>query len=284
MPQEEDEVNPVDEYMEQKKTAAQRRREDDLALVQQWQQQDQAGQVDPNLTAQLMQRFEPVRRAAQNKYKAALTGPGFDTKSRTLMIDSFRSFDPTRGASPSTHMTGNLRRLYRENLQQQSVQNTEADAGLFGPMDVAHAELEDELGRAPTPEEHFQRMNESLPAKKRIDMNRFQQVQQRRGGAVLSSGFESNPEAPVQLQHQQALQQQNLDLLPYDLDEQETAVYNHLFGRGGQKATTSTNVIANRLGISAPSVSRLRKRVAQKAGVTEQQLSAGRKPRAPNAK
>jgi len=272
--------NPVDDYMETKKTAAQKRHEADIDLVRQWQQQDQSGQVDPTLTEQLMQRFEPVRRAAQNKYKAALTGPGFDTKSRTLMIDSFRSFDPTRGAVPTTHMTNQLRRLYRENLQQQSVQNTEADAGLFGPMDQTHAELQDELGRDPTLEEHFQRMNETLPAKKRIDLKRFQQVQQRRGGSVLSSGFESNPEAPIQLQHQQALQRQNVDLLPYDLDPQETQVYNQLFGRG-QRPTTSTNAIATRLGVSAPTVSRVRKRIAEKAGVTEEQLSAGRKRRAP---
>jgi DNA-directed RNA polymerase specialized sigma subunit len=167
-----------------------------------------------------------------------------------------------------------MRRLYRENLQQQPVQNTEADASMFGPMDTARAELMDELERDPYPQEVMQRMNETLPFQKRIDLPRFQQLQTRRGGTALASSFESNPTSfQVQAEHQ------NLDLLPYDLTNQELQVYNHLFGRGGQRASTSTNAIAKRLGTSAPTVSRLRKAIALKAGVTEEQLAARRNPR-----
>lgn len=278
-----DDVNPVDDYLELKKTAAQRRKEDDIGLLTQWQEQDRAGAVDPKLTEQLFQRFEPVRRSAENKYKAQLTSPGFDTKSRTLMVDAWRSWDPSKGGAPVTHMTNTLRRLYRENLQQQSVQNTEAEAGLFGKIDRAQAELTDELGRDPSEDEMLGRINEYLPRKKAIDLPRLQQVQARRGGTVVSSAFESAPEGAPQTQYQQQLEQQQLDLLPYDLDDQELSVYNHLFGRGGQKATTSTNEIARRMGVSAPTISRLRKRVAKKANITEEQLAAGRKKRTPRS-
>lgn len=279
MPRRKTKVNPIDDYFSERQKVAAKRRQEDIDMLSQWQEQDRAGKVDPKLTTQLMQRFEPVRRSAQNKYKAQLTGPGFDTKSRTLLVDAMRSYDPSKGAAPSTHLTTNLQRLYRENLQQQSVQNTEAEAGLFGHMDRAKSELADELGRDPEENEILGRVNEFLPAKRRIDLPRFQQVQQRRGGSVLSSSFESNPETPEQVQHQTALQSQKLDLLPYDLNEQELAVYNHLFGRGGQRATTSTGAIAKKIGVSAPTVSRLRKAIAQKAGVTEQQLAQGRNPR-----
>lgn len=282
MSEKKDDVNnPVDDYLETKKLAAQRRREDDIALIKQWQDQDRTGQVDPTLSEQMFQRFEPVRRSAANRFKAPLTGPGFDTKSRTLMVDAWRSYDPNRGAAPVTHMTNTLRRLYRENLQGQSVQNTEAEAGLFGKIDRARSELSDELGRDPTEEETLGRINEYLPKKKAIDLPRLQQVQQRRGGTVVSSAFESLPEGAPPIQHQQQLEQQRLDLLPYDLDDQELAVYNHLFGRGGQKPTTSTNEIAQRMGVSAPTISRLRRRIAVKANVTEDQLAASRKPRKP---
>jgi DNA-directed RNA polymerase specialized sigma subunit len=272
--------DPIDDYLEKKeKTAAQRRSGEDVNLVTQWQQQAAAGAPDPALTEQLYKRFEPVRRNAQNKYKAQLTGPGFDTKARTIMAESWKNWDPTRGASPTTHMTNNLQRLYRENLQQQSVQNTEADAGYFGHMDTADAELQDELGRDPDDNELVGRMNELMPAKKRIDAARLQQLRQRKGGSVISSSFESNPEGPSVAATQAHAEAQNLDLLPYDLDDRELSVYNHLFGRGGQRATQSTNTIAKKLGVSAPTVSKLRKSILQKAGVTEGQLKASKKPR-----
>ena len=269
-------MNPVDEYFELKKQAASKRREEDIQLVTEWQRQHQLGQVDPTLQEAVFNRFEPVRRAAVSRYKAPLTPAGFDTKSRTLMAEALRSWSPTGGAAPSTHITNHMRRLYRENLQQQAVQNTEADAGLFGHMDTAKSELMDELGRSPMPHEVVQRMNERLPAKRRIDLPRFQQLESRRGGTALSSSFESNP-----ISYQSQVAQQNLDLLPYDLNQQERQVYNHLYGRGGQKSTTSTNTIAKRMGVSAPTISRLRKSIAMKAGVTEDQLSLSKKPRKP---
>lgn len=267
-------VNPVDDYLEAAKLANANRKEDDATLVMQWQQQRAAGQVDPKLQQQVFGRFEPVRRAAVSKYMAPLTPPGFQTKSRTLLAEALGSWSPTGGAAPATHVTNQMRRLYRENLQQQSVQNTEADAGMFGPMDSARTDFMDEFEREPTRQELLTRMNEMLPAHKRIDDVRFQQLQSRRGGTALASGFESNPTSF----HVQA-ESQNLDLLPYDLNQQELQVYNHLFGKGGQRATTSTNTIASRMGLSAPTISRIRKGIATKAGVTDAQLASGRKSR-----
>jgi len=267
-------VDPLDDYFEAKKLAAANRKDEDANLVTQWQQQRAAGQVDPVLQQQVFSRFEPVRRAAVAKYMAPLTPPGFQTKSRTLLAEALGSWSPTGGAAPATHVVNQMRRLYRENLQQQSVQNTEADAGMFGPMDVARTDFMDEFEREPTQQELLTRMNEMLPQNKRIDAVRLQQLQSRRGGTALASGFESSPTSF----HVQA-ENQNLDLLPYDLNNQELQVYNHLFGRGGQKATTSTNTIASRMGVSAPTVSRVRRGIAMKAGVTDEQLSLGRKSR-----
>ena len=266
-------VDPVDDYLEAKKTAAARRREDDVNMVTEWQKQRAAGNVDPVLHEQLFKRFEPVRRKAVGKYRAPLTGPGFDVKSRTLMAEALGSWSPQGGAAPVTHITNTMKRLYRENLQQQSIQHTEGDAGLFGKMDQAKAELEDELERDPSHDELLGRMNELLPAHRRIDAQRLQQLQTRRGSAALASGLESNP-----MQYQSQLERQKLDMLPYDLNPQETQVYNMLMGRGG-KAVTSTNAIASRMGVSAPTVSRIRKAIALKAGVTEDQLAATRKQR-----
>lgn len=268
--------DPVDDYIELKKTAAQRRKEEDVNLLTQWQQQNTAGTVDPNLTGQLLSRFKPIQQNAINQYKSPLTGPGINTKARTLVLEGMKSWDPARGGAPSTHITNQLRRLYRENLQQQSVQNTEADAGLFGGMDTASAELTDELGRDPTNQELHTRVNEALPAHRKVDLGRMEQAQSRRRKTVSASNFESNP----QTMHQQ-LEQQKLEMLPHDLDEQETQVYNNLFGKGGARASTSTNTIARRMGVSAPTISRLRKRILTKAGVTEDQLAATRKPRKP---
>lgn len=264
--------NPVDEYLSEREKVSSKLKIDDTELVKQWQAQNQSGQVDPVLQEQVFSRFEPVRRAAVSKYKAPLTPAGFDTKSRALLASALTSWDPNRGAAPATHITGEMRRLYRENLQQQSVQNTEADAGLFGTMDAARTEFIDEFDRDPTPEEHLVRMNEMLPKNKRINAERFKQVQSRRGGVALSSGFEATP-----MSTQISLEKQTLEMLPYQLNDQEKNVYNHLFGRGGARATESTNEIAAKLGLSPSKVSRLRKSIAMKAGVHEEHLTSKRR-------
>lgn len=262
--------DPIDNYEEAKKTAAQRRREDENNLAVQWQQQlNQTGQPDPDLTAQLMRGLGATRRAAINKYKSPLAGPGFDTDADNLIIEGIKTFNPQAGASLNTHVTNQLKRLHRRNLQHQSVRSTEHDAAVFGQADVAKAELMDELGRDPTDQELHARINEMLPGNRQVDYGRFQTAMSRRAGTIQSSAFESNPQ-----EFHAQLQQQNLEMLPYELNQQQLQVYNHIFGKGGQKATQSTGDIARLMGISEPAVSRHRKAILAKAGVTDDQLGA----------
>lgn len=264
--------NPVDEYLLDKEAQRQKKRQDSLDFVQRFQQADREGQLDESLKQELYQRFAPVMHGAIKKYRGPLAGPGLETKARSLVAQGIRTYDPNAGTVPETHVTNYLKRLWRENLQQDSVRHTEADAGLIGPMDRARDELVDELGRDPTPQEQLQRMNEFMPAHRRVDQNRFNQIQQRRGGTVLSSSFESNPEEPAQMQHQLALQNQRMDLLEYDLKPRQRDIYNRILGRQGFKPTTSTGELARQIGVSAPTISRERKAIARQLGIPEQQL------------
>ena len=56
---------------------------------------------------------------------------------------------------------------------------------------------------------------------------------------------------------------QIMRLLPYELDDTEKKVFNFIYGRGGNPQL-GTNAIAARLNMSAPKVSRLKRRIAQK--------------------
>lgn len=248
--------DPVDDYFEAKKTAGQRRVEDDHALVAQWQQGHAANAVDPNVTHQVLQRFQPTIQGAIRKYKSPLTGPGLDTQAKNLTIEAMKTFDPTRGAVFNTHLTNTLKRLHRENLQRQGAYVPEAQAFYFGPAQQAHDELLDELGRPPSAVEHEQRLNEMLPEHKRLAPGGLASVLELKRNTVVSSNFEGQPSTFAT-----DIERQNVDLLRYDLDPKEQQVYDLIYKDG----VTSTGEMAQRLGTSDPAVSRLKGRIEHKA-------------------
>lgn len=248
-------MDPIDDYLNTKEAAAARRVEDDHSLVSQWQQQHASGQVDPALTHQLIERFQPTIQSAIGKYKSGLTSSGLDAEAKNLAIDAFRTFDPSKGAVFNTHLTNTLRRLQRRNLQNQTAYVPEAKAFYFGHADRARDELVDELGREPTAQEHEQRLNEIVPANKRLGPGELAPILALRKNSVLSSSFEGNMDTFAQNLHEQ-----NVALARYDLNDKERKVYEHMFDQG----ITSTGAIAKSLGMSEPAVSRLKKRIEMK--------------------
>lgn len=246
-------MDPIEEYRRTKRAAAQRRVEDDHALVAQWQAAHQGEDVNHDLTHQVMQRFQPTIQTALKKYKAPMTGEGLHTEARNLTIEALKTYDPSKGAAFNTHLTNNLRRLQRRNNEAQSAYVPEGTAFYYGPAQQAHDELHDELGRPPTPEEHEQRLNESLPEHKRLPPGGLAPILQLQRNTVVSSNFQGQPNT-----FHQDLEQQNVALARHDLDPADHAIYDSIY----KDNVTGTNDIAKRLGMSAPAVSRAKKRIA----------------------
>jgi DNA-directed RNA polymerase specialized sigma subunit len=245
-------MNPIDDYFVEKSAAAQRRVEDDHALVNQWQQAHQGDSFDPDLTHQALQRFQPTIQTAIKMYggpKSNLEAPA-----KLHAIEALRTFDPTKGATFNTHLTNKLRRLQRENARGQVSYIPEEKASYIGPAQRARDEFQDEFGREPTPQEHEQYLNESLPANRRLQPGQLGQIQSLQRSVIPSSTFEGQPNT-----FHQDLEQQNVALARYDLQGQHRNVYDLIY----RDNITSTSEIARRLGMSDAAVSRAKNKIEQ---------------------
>jgi DNA-directed RNA polymerase specialized sigma subunit len=245
-------IDPLNSYLRKKTAAQQKCEEDDHALVTQWQQAHQGDAVNPALTHQVLQRFQPTIQTALKKYKSPLTGPGLNAAAKTYAVEALRTYDPSRGASFNTHLTNTLRRLHRENNQAQASYVPEDHVTYFGPAQRAHDEFVDEFGRTPTPEEHEQRLNEMLPERRRLAPGALAPILALKRNTVVSSNFASSPNTFAQ-----DLEQQNVALGRHDLAEPDRKVYDLIYGNN----VTSTGDIAKRLGMSDPAVSRAKTRI-----------------------
>jgi hypothetical protein len=253
--------NPMDNYLQGPGVGApvtpqQTRTLDDHSLVNQWQQAHQNGQFDPDLTHQVLGRFDKTIGMAVNKYKGPMTGPAINTHARNLAIEALQTYDPNKGAAFNTHLTNTLQRLQRRNAQAQTAYIPEGPAAYLGQAQQAHDEFADEFGRKPTPEEHEQRLNEMLPEKRRLPPGGLAPILALQRKTVSASNFESTPDT-----HAADLEAQNVGLLRQDLHPKDHPVYDAIY-KGG---LTSTGAIAKRLGMSDPAVSRAKSRIEQAA-------------------
>lgn len=246
-------LTPIDTYFRAKTAAQQRRVDEDHALVAQWQQAHQGGNVDPELTHQALTRFQPTIQTSLKKFRAPKTGPMIETEARNRSIEALKTFDPSKGATFTTHLTNTLRRLQRANARGQDVYIPEGPASYIGDIQRAHDELSDEMGRAPTPQEHEQRLNEMLPAHRKLAPGKMQEIVALQRNSIPSSVFEATPNT-----FHQDLEAQNVALARYDMPTQEQRVHDLIYKQG----ITATGDIAKQLGVSAPTASRLKGSVA----------------------
>jgi DNA-directed RNA polymerase specialized sigma subunit len=255
-------TNPIDAYLTTKIADPQDRTAQDHALVSQWQQAHQnPGEFNHELTNQAFERFKPTVQTALNRFKGPFTGKGLSVHADNLLIDALKTFNPNEGAAFNTHLTNRLKRLHRLNAQAQGIYTPEGKAQYIGPAQQVHDEFVDEFGRPPTIEEHEQRLNESLPANRRLPAGGLAPIlalQKRK--SVLSSNL-TDPSANQQAQ---SLEAQNIGLLRQDLTERDRPVYDAIY----KDNVSSTGDIAKRLGMSGPAVSRAKNRIEQAARTT----------------
>ena len=121
----------------------------------------------------------------------------------------------------------------------------------IGKIQKAHNELSEQFGRAPTHDEIGDHIG--------MTPKQVAKIQKAQRRDIPASMFESDP-------HEQALQRDDevLSLLPFNLSQEERAVFNHIYGREGHPQIQSTNDLAKKLGKSPSQISRLRTSIMQK--------------------
>lgn len=240
-----EEATPAEEFIEARKTAATARKEREAAYLAQWKETK-----DPAHLAPLLKAYEPVIANAVRKFRApAVPEAAFHAEAVSHAIKAFETYNPDRGAALSTHVQNNLMRLHRYNSKLQNVAYIPPDSARWiGPIDRAHADLTDDLGRPPTHAEIGQHIG--------ISANRVKAIQGLRRADIASSSFEDSP-ADLAM----ARDQEVLSLLPYNLNDRQKAVFDHLYGDKQHLAPkvngrVNMSELGKKLGLSSSQVSR----------------------------
>jgi DNA-directed RNA polymerase specialized sigma subunit len=241
-------VNPVTDFLTTKEAARQQQRQDELAHLERW----RASQ-DPEHLAPLLRAYEPVIAQKIRQWKApAVPEPAFRAELQKHMIKAFQTFDPSKGAQLPTHVENNMKKALRYNNKYQNVAYIpEGQTKFIGQIQRAQNTLTQDLGRDPTHDEIADHIGMPVKQVSKIMTNMRRDVP--------ASAFETDP-AETEMHRDQEV----LDLLPYNLTNDEKRVFNHIFGREGAPQISSTNALAAALSKSPSQISRLRTSILTK--------------------
>lgn len=244
--------NPLEELQEAKEKIAETRRQNDVHLWQQWQAAPESKK--PDHLAPLLKTYEPVfnRKITEwSRGAKAIQPTAFKAELQKHFIGALESFDPSKAAL-STHVETRLQKAKRYVVKHQNLAYIpEGQVAHIGRIRKAQDELHEELGHDPS---HDQIADHLGMSPKRV-------------GTILgslkkdipASRFESDPTTTAVHREREVL-----DLLQYNLSNDEKQVFDLLYGRNGSPKMQSTNDIAGRLGKSAPQISRIKTSILNK--------------------
>jgi DNA-directed RNA polymerase specialized sigma subunit len=166
-------------------------------------------------------------------------------------VKAFETYDPNRGAALNTHIRHQLKKAARfVTTYQNPARIPENRIYRIRELQDAEQILDEQFGRPPTQLEVADHLQWSP---RQVDV-----LQREVRKARPFSQFEHDPASFSPSRHQEIIR-----LLPYDLTPEEKQVFEYIHGIGG-KPKLEPGQIAQRLGMSAPKVSRLKKSIADK--------------------
>lgn len=249
-------MNPLEEYEQERAKVASDRTKKEQELVFRWKEnptQENTGAV--------LQQFAPVFRSHMNAHKAPQTNAaGLHLSMVNLAVDALNTYDPSRGATFSTHLHNQLRRVSRVNKKRQNMAKIpEAPAGYIGRIQAAKEELAEETGEEPSYAQIAQRMNFALPAHRQQTAQQVQNIFGMQRRDVTSTAFESDP-VPTAMQREHEV----IPLLRYNLTPAAQQIFDLMFPPPGVQPITDTTGLSNSTRFSQSKVSRLKNEIIDK--------------------
>ena len=218
-----------------------------------WQRWQQGGRRPEDLKP-LLDSIRPLIHSQANIYAQHLRDvPPAAVRAEFLnqAVKGLETYDPNYGTKISTHLRNHLDKAKRFITSYQNpARIPETRVYKIGQFQRAETELDERLGRPPTQHELADHLKWSP---RQVGM---MQREVRKAYATGQSEMDPVGFTPSR-------QQEVLRLLPYDLTPDEKQVFEYLYGVGG-KPKLGPGDIAQRLGMSAPKVSRLKSAIAQK--------------------
>lgn len=198
------------------------RGERDFVLWQAWKRNP----TDANLSA-LLNQVDPLIQREVNKWSGTLARPLLETEGKQLAVEAFKTYDPTRGAGVGTHVANSLLKMSRLSYANQNVARLPENKMLaFHTFNLAHSELQDTLGRAPTTDELADHLGWSIP---HLTDFRKQIGHQE----LLESGGTSTGEGNAGKFFDADETDYTVDFIHHGLPPVQKAIFEHLTGYGG---------------------------------------------------
>ena len=250
-------MNPLDDFLtlasDLRKEAADELKTKQQREIQLWQQWKDGG-MQPQHLKPLMQSFKPLVAHRANIWAGKVRdvpASAIRAEFNNQFVQALQTYDPNRGTALGTHITHTLKKAQRfVTTYQNPARIPENRIYRIQELKDATQRLDEEFGRPPTQLEiadHLKwspRQVEFLQKEVRVSRPTGQ--------------FEHDP-----MTFTPSRQQEVLRLLPYELTSEEKQVFEYLHGVGG-KPRLEPGQIAQRLNMSAPKVSRLKKTIAEK--------------------
>lgn len=244
-----------------KKPGLSARREAEMGMWREW----KASGEDPVKLEPLVASFQNLAQSQVRKFsgQVPVPTPVIQAEVNQQLLNAFRTYDPDylgkktgRPAALSTHVYGLLRKSGRFIKKYQNVGAIpEKRINKITDFKNAMGELSEDLSREPTSMELSDKL-QWAPA----EVNRMQ-LEMRRD--LLVSGYEgtsemSNPAAMIPPKDLEIIR-----LIKYELAPREYTVLEYSLGLNG-KPVLGTGDIAKKIGVSAPTVSRIKNKVEKK--------------------
>lgn len=251
-------MNPVDDFLDfasalEKQAAAdlRKRQQREFEMWQQWKD----GGMKKQQLRPLIKSFRPLINHRANVFAGGkirdIPPAAIRAEFTNQFVSALQTYDPNRGAGLGTHISHHLKKAQRFiTTYQNPARIPENRIYRIRELQDAETRLDEQYGRAPTQLELADTLKWSP---KQVDM-----LQREVRKARPTSAFESDPSTFTPSRQKEVLR-----LLPYDLNSDERAVFEHLYGVGG-KPRLGPGAIARKLGMSAPKVSRLKRSIAEK--------------------
>jgi DNA-directed RNA polymerase specialized sigma subunit len=196
--------------------------------------------TDANASA-LLAQVNPLIHREANKWAGTLARPLLESEGKRLAMEAFHSYDPNKGAALGTHVVNQLQRMSRLSYAHQNVARLpENKMLLYHSYNVAHSDLADAHGRAPTVDELADQLGWPI--------HRVEEYRKSIGRKeLLESGglFETGDAGLYDADKQEHV----VDFIHHDLSPQQKAIFEHLTGYGGAEQL-SNQEIQKKLGLT----------------------------------
>lgn len=222
----------------------------DKNKISQWQKTK-----DPELFADLIIRYQPVVNSVVNRYSTVGVAPAtLRAQATSQLIKAFNSYDPNKGAQPTTHIWNNLQKVQRIASESQISGHIPEHRNLKrATFTIVKQNLEDRLGYEPSTSE----LADELNWNKKETARMLNEIQGETTASKAEFDFYGNS---ITREHKdKAL----VDYLYHDLSGKDKVIFEHTFGYAG-KPILNNKGIAKKLRVNEMFVHRSKKRLSNK--------------------